>query len=161
MGLRCGSDEKLMEPAWPGRKDHGMGSVAPAGLTPSEAPAAPAALGVLPAAFPIGSNATNSSSGVASRGVSRDDDEPGVLSRDRFIKSLPGMHPALRRYFSVAVCRRLPGRVSIVTGGAHGIGRAIVSRLASEGARCTLHKRYRAPTCTLPLSAPGCFQSSW
>ena len=33
------------------------------------------------------------------------------------------------------VCRRLEGRVAVVTGGASGIGRATVGRLASEGAR--------------------------
>ena len=33
------------------------------------------------------------------------------------------------------VCRRLDGRVAVVTGGAGGIGLATVRRLASEGAR--------------------------
>jgi len=39
---------------------------------------------------------------------------------------------------ATAACRRLEGRVAIVTGGAGGIGRATVRRLAAEGAQVAL-----------------------
>lgn len=39
---------------------------------------------------------------------------------------------------STIVCRRLPGRVAVVTGGASGIGLATAKRLASEGARIVI-----------------------
>ncbi|MDN6379026.1 MAG: SDR family NAD(P)-dependent oxidoreductase, partial [Brevibacterium aurantiacum] len=36
------------------------------------------------------------------------------------------------------ICRRLPGRTAVVTGGASGIGLATAKRLASEGANIVI-----------------------
>lgn len=56
-----------------------------------------------------------------------------------------------------ATCRRLEGRVAVVTGGGRGIGRAVVERLAAEGAAVVFTQRTRTDAESLErdLSAGG------